>query len=448
MQDSLTFTQSALKVLEKLNSRGYDAYIVGGAVRDAILGIPLSDIDVATNATTEQMKVVFSGDKVFETGVKHGTLTVISDGEKFEITTFRNDGDYSDARHPDSVKFISDVKGDLARRDFTINAMAYSPSTGVIDLFGGKEDLEKGVIKAVGDPEKRFDEDGLRILRAVRFASKLGFEIEKNTLDGMKKCIANLFTISAERVFVELTGILCGAHRYFALHEYSFFVFAAVPEIQPEYGCDQMNRAHCYDVYEHTLHALEVCREVTPVIAWALLLHDSGKPFSIVYGKDCQRHFPDHWSVSRDIAEKVLSRLKAPNEFRREVKFLAFYHDDYFYGGKPTMKRFLRDYGEKFMLDLCVVKEADWLAHSGFGVEKYRKFFNEFRDDLNYVLASGECYTIGDLAVDGEDVKELGFSGKKVGEILSDVLDKVIDYELENEKTELIGYIKEKWSED
>ena len=445
MKDKLNFPRFVLDVLFRLNDAGFEAYIVGGAVRDAISGMSSDDYDITTNARTEEVEKVFHDANIIETGIKHGTVTVVLDGVSYEITTFRTDGTYSDVRHPDSVSFVGDISEDLSRRDFTINAMAYSEKTGIVDLFGGREDLENKVIRAVGDPIKRFNEDALRILRAVRFASKLGFTIEKTTLDAMKTCVNNVRSLSVERIFVEITKTLCGEFRYFALHEYSYFLFAVVPEIQPEYMFDQMNNSHKYDVYEHTLHAIEFCDKVTPVIMWALLFHDSGKPYTTVYGTDNQRHFPKHWEVSSEFAGQALERMKAPKEFTREVKFLAFYHDDYFHGGKATIKRFFNKYGEKYMLDMCAVKRADWLSHSDYGVKKYEPFYNRFNDDVHAVIENGECYSVAQLDVNGNDVAALGFSGKIIGKILSDVLDRVIDEKLENKKEKIITYIKSKW---
>ena len=438
----IRFPECVLGILEKLNNAGFEAYIVGGAVRDALLGNNSSDFDVATNAKTDDVKRVFADANIIETGVKHGTVTVVSGGVGYEITTFRSDGEYSDARHPDSVKFLNDISGDLARRDFTINAMAYSVKTGVIDLFDGKKDLADGIIRAVGDPEKRFEEDGLRILRAVRFAAKLGFKIEENTLSAMKKCVKNLQSLSVERVFSEVTQTLCAKHAYFALHEYAFFLFAVVPEIQPEYNCDQMNRSHAYDVYEHTLQAIKNCEKVTPAIMWSLLFHDAGKPFAIVYGPDDQRHFPNHWVISEQIADKVLARFKASNELKREVGFITLYHDDHLYGGKPVIKRFLNTYGKDYMYDLAVVKKADWLAHSEFGIKRYEKAYYTFLNYLNEVIDNDECYKISQLKINGEDVKALGFGGVEVGEILDKVLGAVIEGTLENDKQKILEFIK------
>ncbi|MBP5177482.1 MAG: CCA tRNA nucleotidyltransferase, partial [Clostridia bacterium] len=431
LNNDVKFPKEALAVLKRLNENGYDAYIVGGAVRDALTGRPLQDVDIATDARTEDVRRVFSPiAKVVETGVKHGTVTVVFGGSHYEITTFRSDGSYSDARHPDSVRFIGDIAEDLKRRDFTVNAMAYSEKSGVIDFFDGKGDIQKKILRAVGDPEARLKEDSLRILRAVRFSSQLGFTVEANTLEAMKNNVRSLSGLSAERIFAELTRRLCGKYRYKALKNYAFFIFYVLPELQAEYMCDQMNLSHRFDVYDHTVYALKQCKVFTPEVSWALLLHDSGKPYTITYGTDCQRHFPDHWSVSEKIADKVLTRLKAPNELKNEVRFLCLYHDDYFRGGKPTIKRFLSKYGEKYMKDLCTVKRADWLAHSDFGVKRYEKAFNAFCGDLDEVLNSGDCYRISDLEVDGDDIVALGFSGKAIGDVLRRVLDKVIDGEL------------------
>ena len=439
----IRFPECVLGVLEKLNNAGYEAYVVGGAVRDALLNRISSDFDIATSAKTDEVKRVFAGANIIETGIKHGTVTVISDNVGYEITTFRSDGEYSDARHPDSVRFIGDIYGDLSRRDFTINAMAYSEKSGVIDLFDGKKDLEKGIIRAVGEPEKRFEEDGLRILRAIRFAAKLGFEIEERTLSAMQKCVKNLQSLSVERVFSELTQTLCSTFAYSALKKYAFFLFAVLPEIQPEYKCDQMNRSHAYDVYEHTLQAIKHCERATPAITWGLLLHDAGKPFSIVYGPDDQRHFPNHWVISERIADKVLTRFKASNDLKREVKFIALYHDDHLHGGKPVIKRFLNAYGKDYMYDLAVVKKADWLAHSEYGIKRYENAYKTFIGYLDEVFENNECYKVSQLKVNGDDVKALGYSGAFVGDLLEKILNCVIDGTLENDRQKILEFIKQ-----
>ncbi|MBO4573228.1 MAG: HD domain-containing protein [Clostridia bacterium] len=439
----MNFSSGALDVLKILNDNGYEAYIVGGAVRDALMGVPCHDTDIATNAKTADIMRVFSSFKVIPTGEKHGTMTVIKDGVSYEITTYRTDGEYGDCRHPKDVSFVSSIYDDLKRRDFTVNAMAYSKSSGLIDLFGGQEDIKTKTIRAVGDPLKRFDEDGLRILRAVRFASKLGFSIEEKTLAAMHEKYANIYKLSAERVFSETTEILSGAHSDLALDKYSYFIFCAVPEIQPEYKFDQMNRSHAYDVYEHTVRTVKLCEERIPVVLWALLFHDAGKPFTAVLGRDGQRHFPDHWLVSCDIAKKALTRLKASNAFIDEVCCLVKNHDDLWLGGKPHIKRLLRDHGRTYIEHLFVVKKADLYAHSEFGINRFEHFYYNSLRQYREIIDNDECYSLSALKISGEDVKSLGYDGKKVGETLNKALDAVIDEKIPNEKTALLNFIKE-----
>ena len=442
MAENIAFPESVNNVLKRLEDNGFEAYVVGGAVRDSLSGRPVSDFDVTTNARSDDIKRVFHDADIIETGLKHGTLTVILNGETFEITTFRHDGEYRDARHPENVEFVSSLEEDLKRRDFTINAMAYSERTGLIDLFGGREDLKNGVIRAVGDPEKRFREDALRILRALRFASKLGFCIEKKTLDAAYLLLDNINYLSVERIFCEMNGVLCGKYAYFALHEYPKILFAVIPELAPSYKFDQKNRSHCYDVYEHTLQALKLAAGESIEILWAILLHDAGKPHTVTVDQLGYRHFPDHWTVSSNIANAVLKRLKAPNKLKDEVVFLAMYHDNGFVGGKPVIKRFLRKYGEKYMKDLFIVKNADAHAHSEYGINKYYRFTLEYKELLDGVLSGGECYDLSKLAVNGKDLEKLGCSGKDIGQTLEKLLDLVIEEKIDNDKEILLDHVR------
>lgn len=436
------FPKAVIEIIEQLNYYGYEAYVVGGAVRDCLLGIPLTDFDITTSAKVEQIKEVFSDCKIIETGIKHGTLTVVKNSFTYEITTFRKDGEYNDFRHPDSVKFVSSLKEDLERRDFTINAMAYSPKSGFVDLFGGIDDLRGRIIRTVGDGEKRFNEDGLRILRAVRFSSKLGFKIEENTFNAMLKCKDNLDKISVERIFSEVTKTLCGKYAEGALRDCHEILFKVIPDLQPEYGFEQNSLSHDYDVFEHTLKAISLSESRTPVIMWTLLLHDIGKPHCYVYGSDGYGHFPGHMEASAKIADKLLKRLKASNDFRIRVTTIANFHDFSFKKGKVAVKKFISKYGKEIFADLLVVKKADCLAHSKHGIAKYYPEVELITKAYAEINEFDECCTLSQLAVDGNDLKNIGIYDEKIGKLLNLALNKVMEGKLNNDKNEIIKFLK------
>lgn len=442
MNSDLKFPFHALELLEKLNNNGFEAYIVGGAVRNALLGLPYEDIDVTTSAKIDDIKRVFSDCKIIETGVKHGTLTVVNNGKNYEITTFRNDGDYQDHRHPDNVSFVSSLNEDLSRRDFTVNALAYSFDGRLIDLFDGVSDLENGLIKAVGDASKRFDEDALRILRAVRFCSEYGFEVEHETYLAMKKKVGNLRFLSVERVFLETTKILLGKYASRVLKKYSFVIFNVFPELQPEYKCLHLNLSHKFDVFEHTLCALDNLEVRDEQLVWATLFHDAGKPFTIKFGDDGYRHFPGHWTISEKIVKGVLTRMKAPKKFAENVCTLVLYHDYNFESGKGEIKRFLSKYGETLFEKLLVIKRADLMAHSKHGINKYGHFYYTLKDLFTEIRDNNECYKLSDLAVNGEYLIKKGYSGKAVGSTLDKILDLVIDGKLQNDVRSIDFYLE------
>ncbi len=436
------FPNQVIGIIEQLNLAGYDAYIVGGAVRDQILGVPLTDFDITTNAKVDEIKEVFSDCKIIETGIKHGTVTIIKNSFIYEITTFRQDGKYSDLRHPESVKFVTSLNEDLSRRDFTINAMAYSPKSGLVDLFDGLGDLKNGVIRTVGDAEKRFNEDGLRILRAVRFSSKLGFKIEDETFKAMLKCKDNLDKISVERIFSEMTKTLCGKYAESALRDNHEILFKIIPELACEYMYKQNSLSHDYDVFEHTLKAISYTESHTPTIMWTLLLHDVGKPHCYVLGLDGFGHFPGHMEKSSEIADKLLKRLKASNEIREKVVILTKYHDASFKNGKIAVKKFIAKFGKDIFADLLTVKKADCLAHSEHGIAKYYPEVELITNAFSEIQNNNECCSLSDLAINGNDILDMGVKSKDVGKLLNIALNKVFEGKLNNTKAEILDYIK------
>ncbi len=436
------FPKAVIGIIEQLNLAGYEAYIVGGAVRDQILGVPLTDVDITTNAKVDEIKEVFSDCKIIETGIKHGTVTVIKNSLTYEITTFRQDGQYSDLRHPESVKFVSTLKEDLSRRDFTINAMAYSKESGLVDLFGGLDDLNNGIIRTVGDAEKRFNEDGLRILRAVRFSSKLGFKIEDNTFSAMLKCKDNLDKISVERIFAEMTKTLCGKYAETALRDNHEILFKIIPELECEYEYKQNSLSHDYDVFEHTLKAISLAEMHTPTIMWSLLLHDVGKPHCYILGIDGFGHFPGHMEKSSEIADKLLKRLKASNDIREKVVILTKYHDASFKSGKVAVKKFIAKFGRDIFAELLTVKKADCLAHSKHGIAKYYPEVELITNAFNEIKENNECCSLQDLAINGNDLLEMGVKSKDIGKLLNIALNKVFEEKLDNTKLEILNFIK------
>lgn len=443
-QIRIELPEGARLVIDRLVSCGYKAYAVGGAVRDALLGKPFGDVDVATSATPKEVAEAFGDETVVPTGIKHGTVTVICGGEPYEVTTFRTDGGYSDGRHPDEVKFVGSVEDDLARRDFTVNALAYGEEEGIIDLYGGIDDLKRGVIRAVGDPVKRLGEDALRIARAVRFSSVLGFRIDDATIAAANAMRGELAKVSPERIFSELVKTLCGAYAADALLNYPEIIFAMVPELRPTYRFEQHSKWHKYDVYEHIARSVGNI-DPDPVLRFSMLMHDVGKP-SCFFMRDGEGHFYGHPKVSAEIAAKVLYRLKAPNAFRDDVLFYVARHDERFPLDEVTLKRKLRDFGEERTRGLFKVKAADnaaqgtALASAEIGkVRAAEKLVGE-------IVSRGDCYDLSRLAVNGDDLAAIGYSGRATGEALSALLDAVISGALPNERGALIKSAKKRFN--
>ena len=346
-------------ILNKLNKSGYEAYVVGGCVRDSLIGKKPKDWDICTNAKPEETMEVFKGFHIIPTGLQHGTITVMLNGEGYEITTQRVDGDYSDGRHPDAVSFTSSLAEDLARRDFTFNAMAYSEEEGIVDLYGGVEDLKYKRLKCVGNPIERFNEDALRIMRAIRFSSVLGTKIEENTHNAMVELYKNLDKIAKERINVEFSKMLCGKTPMFLLSEYHFIFSYIIPEIKPMIGFKQNNPYHWLDVWNHSLHVLFEVKEKDLPLRLAALFHDIGKPSCYVEGEDGVGHFYGHADKSVEITEGVLKRLKYSNEIIDEVLTLVKYHDVQISLSNKFIRRMLNKMPKETFEKLLVLKKAD-----------------------------------------------------------------------------------------
>lgn len=429
--------------INKLKSAGHEAYIVGGCVRDALRGTEPHDYDMTTSALPEETKEIFSEYRIIETGMKHGTVTALINGEPLEITTFRVDGVYSDNRRPESVTFTRSLREDVARRDFTVNAMAYSPETGVMDFWGGQEDLRDGIIRAVGEPDKRFNEDALRIMRAARFASTLDFQIEPETSASMIRNRSLLQNISAERINVELSKLLMGDGCERILTDYAVILTEIIPELAPAIGFDQKNFHHIYDVYTHTVKAVAACPRDRN-IRMAALLHDVGKPSVFSVGDDGVGHFYGHSEKSVEIAENVLTRLKFDNASKDEILTLVKYHDPVIPVKRSAVGRWARRLGMETLFKLLDLKAADNLAQAPECIDRL-KGYDEIREIANVMIAENACFTLKDLAVNGGDlIKECGYKpGKSIGETLSALLDAVISEELPNDREILLARAKE-----
>lgn len=436
-----TYVNTALAALE---DAGNEAWCVGGCVRDSLLGRPVNDYDIATAAPWTEVERVLSGlgYAVHRTGIEHGTVTAVIDGHALEITTFRTEGGYSDGRHPDSVQFVTSIEEDLARRDFTVNALAFHPERGILDCWGGFDDLSEGVIRAVGDPSQRFKEDGLRILRGCRFASQLGFYIEDETLQAMKSHKTRLLHVSAERITHELDGLLLGEHVHDALMETADVLVAVLPELAACRGFDQHSPYHCYDVWEHVAWVVQNS-PATRLNRWAALLHDIGKPAACFFEGE-RAHFYGHALLSAELAHDILKRLRMSPAFAQDVLTLVRLHDDHRPPTPRNVKRILAqlDGNVELFRALVALKRADALAHSDLGKERVREA-DELSRVLGDLLAENAAFTIKQLAINGTDVMECGIpAGPGVGEALAAALDAVIEERVPNDREALIAFVR------
>ena len=427
-------------ILDALENAGFESYCVGGCVRDSLRGVEPHDWDIATAATPDQMKRTFYGQKIVETGLKHGTITVFVGENQYEVTTFRTDGVYSDGRRPDSVKFVDDIVQDLARRDFTINAMAYSPKRGLRDPFGGGDDLRAGIIRCVKDPYMRFAEDGLRIMRAMRFASTFGFRIDPLTANAMHVHKNLLDRISKERINAELTRMLLGVRVKDVLLDFGDIMAQIIPEIEPCIGFEQKNPYHYLQVWEHTVLATSLVADGV-VMRLAMLLHDIGKPKAFVIGEDGIGHYYGHPEISAEMAERILRDLRYDNATIERVVLLVRYHDATLAATPGSVKRWLNRIGESGVYQLLEIKRADALAQ--VNPEKKLALLDAFHQVADNVIHFEECFSISHLDINGHDVMALGVpAGPRVGEMLRLCVDAVMDGDVLNERDHLISYLK------
>lgn len=459
----LKIDRRAEYVIDVLMKHGYDAYVVGGCVRDLLLNklfnekAVVHDWDICTNAKPEEVLKIFREGEhlnVIETGLKHGTVTVMVEGnqigdnvcqaEGFEVTTYRIDGDYSDGRRPDSVEFTSSLQEDLSRRDFTINAMAYNHRDGVVGVDGSIDDMRNKIIRCVGNAQDRFGEDSLRILRAMRFKAKLGYTIEASTSKAMFDLKGNLSAISNERKASELTKILLADYKIDVLFEYKDILFEIIPELKATDGFDQHNKHHVYDVYTHMIKAVEAlgdCKDIKVLLA--VFLHDIGKPDKYTFNEETrQGHFYEHGIHGAVMAEEILKRLKFSNDVVNDVFNLIKYHDNVT-RHKPAIKRMLNRVGQEQFSRLLKIQRADLAAHSDLTKASRTELLDNIELMFNEVIEQAQAFSLKDLKVKGGDLIAIGYKpGKELGGVLNNLLDLVINDTILNERQALLDYAK------
>lgn len=432
-----------LQCLETLENGGFCAYCVGGCVRDALLGLEPQDYDICTSASPEEICRVFAQYPQVHNGEKHGTVGVILEHTMYEITTFRTEGGYRDNRHPDWVAFVTDIRQDLARRDFTVNAMAYSPSQGLCDPFGGQDDLNRKILRAVGDPRQRFSEDALRILRGARFAVRYGLQVEEATRDAMFSMAHRMDALARERVFSELCKLITLATTEDFLR-FAPLLTQVIPELAPCVGFVQKNPHHIYDVYTHIAHVAGKVEQRLS-LRWAALLHDVGKPDTFTLDEQGVGHFYGHGQRSAELADEILRRLKAPTALREQVVFLVGNHMELLLPDKKMLRRRLSRFGEENVRLLLLLQRADWM---GTGTEFTAGHHGEIFALLDEISAENTCLHLKDLAVNGHDLSDLGLQGRQIGQTLEFLLENVLSEELPNEKNALLAAVRRRQVEE
>ena len=440
MKKMLQLPQNVNMILDALNHYGFEAFVVGGCVRDLLKGNTPHDWDICTSATPEEVIACFPDNPCLEVGVKFGTVVLLIDCEQFEITTYRSDGNYSDGRRPDDVAFSKSIEDDLSRRDFTMNAIAYCVETGIIDPFDGMADIERSLIRCVGEPDRRFTEDGLRVLRAVRLSATLGFDIEPETEKSIYRHLHMLDKVSNERIRDELCKMLLGDVS--AMDKYREVVAYIIPEMRHMFDFEQNNPYHYLGVWGHTVEAIKaIIPEET--LRLAMLMHDIGKPFC--YSEvDGIGHFYGHSKISEEMASRILHRMKFDNKTISAVKTLVKYHDTEIHATEKAVKRWMNRLGEKMFRNLLAVKRADRMAHSPANRDSRIKEIDDILEVAEAVIDAQQCFNLKNLAVNGRDIIAAGaVQGKLIGETLHILLNAVIDGELPNDKDVLLGKVRE-----
>ena len=423
-------------VQKTLLAAGYTPYLVGGCVRDLLRGETPSDYDMTSDALPEAVLALF-GEHAHPTGLIHGTVTVVSEGHPIELTTMRRDGAYRDNRHPEAVAFTKNIEEDLARRDFTVNAIALTVDGAIIDPFGGRQDIEKQLLRCVGDAETRFTEDALRILRLLRFAAVLGFAIDEDTAAAARVCRERMHSVAQERVYAEVNKLICGAYAGRVLLSYPDILAPVLPEITPCVGFDQKNHHHCFDVWEHTCRAVDAVPP-EPVLRWTMLFHDLGKPNCFTVGEDGEGHYYGHTAISAQLAEGVMERLRFEKALREQVRAQLACFDDLFPPERTAIHREMVKHGRETVQNLLLTKRADNAAKAPDGLARAQAPWLAAQTVYDELLAEGAPCTVRELAVSGGDVLRLGFSGKAVGAVLSKLLDEVAAGKLTNDRDALL----------
>lgn len=433
----------AERILKTLTAAGYEAYLVGGCVRDLLRGVPPQDWDICTSALPEETGAVFQGGRIVETGLKHGTVTILDGDEAYEVTTYRSDGPYSDGRRPDRVRFVSELREDLSRRDFTMNAIAMDLKGELYDPFGGEKDIRARRIRCVGEPVRRFREDGLRVMRGLRFGAALGYELEGETARAIHTCRAMLDHVAAERIHVELCKLMVGEGAGRILREFPDVLWQFWPELEPLYTMEQRNPWHCWDGWEHTLHAVEAA-PAELVLRLTMLLHDIGKPMCKSTDENGVDHFYGHPDVGAEMADHMLRRLKFENRIRQRVVTLIRYHDMDLSDEPRTVRRWLSRLGEEPFFQLLEVKRSDALAQNRDKARERLERLDAVRALARTLAAEGQCLSLKDLAVNGKDALAAGIPpGPEVGKALNALLEQVLDGALPNQREVLLKALRE-----
>lgn len=429
----LTLPPKVNLILKKLENAGFEAFAVGGCVRDLLRNVNPHDWDIATSAHPEQIHSCFPEYTAIDVGAAFGTTNIIIENESFEVTTFRIEGDYSDNRHPNEVKFTDNIIDDLKRRDFTINAMAYNQQRGLIDPFDGQDDLTHRLIRCVAQPKKRFSEDALRIMRALRFAAVFNYDIEPETAVALRKLAANLTYISPERIACELNKLLCSPKPSKILSQFRDVIAVFIPEIVPSFDFDQANPHHCYDVWNHILHGIDAAPR-TKTLRLAMLFHDIGKPFCQKYDEEGIGHFFGHAIKSAEIVEIALNRLRYENETIKNVTELIKHHADIIVNDEKSIKRWLNRIGEKQFRRLIELRKADIKAQNPDFAPERLEILTQTYILLGKILAEQQCFRLKDLKINGNDLLKIGFQpGPVLGKCLQKLLEEVIEERLRNE---------------
>ena len=431
--------EEVVTITSLLEKAGHKAFCVGGAVRDSIMGLTPGDWDITTSALPSETTEIFKDFKTIDTGLRHGTLTVIINHKPFEVTSFRIDGEYDENRHPESVEFTRDIENDLARRDFTVYAIAYSKTHGIVDLYGGRDDIYNSIIKTVGNPDKRFEEDGLRIMRALRFSATLGFKIEEETAKAIHRNKDLLKNISAERIAIELTKLICGKNAFNILMEYPDVLSVFIPEIEGAVNFTQYGEKHAYDVWEHICHTVDTIPQ-DRILRLTMLLHDLGKVPTHSLNEKGDSTFKNHATVGGEMAKEILTRLKLDKKTINRVAFLIGCHDFEPPETKIALKHHLKTKTPEDIRTLLTIKKSDRGALS----EKYRDISEGTAQTLEWlkeIEENHECCTLKDLAITGKDITEKGITGEDVGKTLNMLLDAVIEEKVQNTKSHLLTYL-------